>query len=261
MRFQNPNIQEIKITGLNATVLFKVTENKFIDIECDNPEVQIKEVHQCIIVADKDTVITSSGDIKRSSVFFGSNTDRIVINNNIIVNGSIINGGRSSEVKEMPKATIIILVPFDYIRYLDLAIVGICHTEKISKRLSIKTAISASLDISHIEKVSLDASGCTHALLKCIKMLEIDASGQSYIDIQNVEELKIDASGQSEIEVKSNNLTDAKIDVSGMGSIQIDSKTIENLEVDLSGMSQLNVFGKVLRKHIDTSGMSNYMIR
>lgn len=260
MKFENPNIHEIKIAGLNAMVSFKVTENNSIDVECDNPEVQTKEVNQCIIISDKDTEVTASGDIKRGSTFFGSNINNIVINNNVIINGNIISGSGSG-VKEMPKATITISVPFDHIRYLHLAMAGICNIEKISKKLSITTAVSPSLDISDIEKISMDSSGCTRALFKGVKVLDIDASGQSHIDIENVEELNIDVSGQSEIGVKNDNLTDVSLDVSGMGSIQINANIVENLEADLSGMSQLNVFGKVLRKRVDTSGMSRYMIR
>lgn len=257
MRFYNLDIQEIKITNINATVLFKLTENNFIEIDCDNPEIQIKEENQRIIITNKDSEVDSTGDIKKNSVFVCSNNGRIVINNNVIINGNII----GSKVKEMPKAIITIQVPFDHIRYLDLAMAGVCQLEKISKKLSIKTEISTGLNVADIEKVSLDASGCTHALFKNIKVLNIDISGQSFIDVQNVKELEIDISGQSEIDIKSDILTDVKIDASGMGSIQIESKVVENLEADLSGMSQLNVFGKVLRKHVDSSGMSHYSNR
>lgn len=261
MRFQNPNIQEIKIMGLDATVSFQVIEDEYIDIECDNPEVLIKEVNQCIIITSKDEDIVSSKDIKRNSVIvIGSNTGRIVINSNIII-GGISGVNIDAVIEEMPKAQLIIRVPFNWIRYLDLAIAGICQIDGISKGLSVTIANSAEVNISNIEKVRLGTSGYTRASLKNIKKLNIDTSGQSFIDIQEVEELDIDLSGQYEIEVRSDSLSDAKIDASGMGNIRIESQLIENLEADLSGMVQLNVLGKVLRHYIDASGMSHYRIK
>lgn len=63
---------------------------------------------------------------------------------------------------------------FDHIRYLHLAMAGICNIEKILKKLSITTAVSPSLDISDIEKISMDSSGCTCALFKSVKVLDLD---------------------------------------------------------------------------------------
>jgi len=266
MKFQNSAIQELKIIGLNATVLFKISKDKFIDIQCDNSDVQIKEVNQSIIISDKDTVISSSGNIRKNSINIYSNNGRVVINSNninnciMVGNNIIMNKNIDAKSKKMPKTTLTIQAPFDQIRHLDLAIVGICCMDGISKRLIIDASISTSLDISNINKVSLSSSGNVHALLKNIKNLKLDTSGQSYIDIQNIEELTIDASGQSEIDVKSDTIMEAEVDVSGMGSIQIETQTIESLEADLSGMSMLNVFENVLKKHIDASGMSHCKI-
>lgn len=112
--------------GLNATVLLKVTEGKAIEVQCDNPEVQIKKVGQAIVIADKDTEISASGKIRSKSVSFFSKNGRTVINsqtvhNCIIGNNVIINGNVITEGKETPSAMITISVSYDQIRYLDLS--------------------------------------------------------------------------------------------------------------------------------------------
>lgn len=240
-------INTLQFSRINTNAIISVIEGNEITIDSrDESDLDIQQFGSRLKIQRRveETNSQKGGLLNR---FFNNNSVNIIGNGNVvinnvngvtIVNGDIISGGMTDN----KQIDMIIGVPRDKIKDLDLS-----GTTKVTVN-----AISSFLNI--------DTSGQSDITVENVNKIELCSSGQSNVKIFNTKSVIMDTSGQSRIEVKSDSLDYIEIDTSGQSNIDVHGN-IESLSADTSGISNINVYGKVQKKQVYKSGISNVNIR
>ncbi|HCL4480192.1 TPA: DUF2807 domain-containing protein [Clostridium botulinum] len=251
MKIDN-TINKIKVRNIEGVVDIKLSEDDMTEVINDNKKVSVKVEGNNLMIG-----CTEYEPSNKINIF--SRVESVVINQSIVCN-QIINGQEvTCSGKPMKKANITIKIPYEQLRNLNLAMVGKCIVEGVSKEMDIDASISVELHISDIEEVGLDTSGQTRGKIVHVEKVEIDSSGQTILAIEDASEVELDCSGQSEINISGNTIRRAELDLSGMNKVFINTNELMDLEADMSGMSSVTVKGHIHSKNIDKSGMCSFM--